>query len=309
MMDNRPQSPVFDTATSGLIYVGSTARTAEATFAVPAKTGARKRVIAMNEFDKTGYLGDGIRQFQHSTLDSFKQLFALCKEVCGFARAKILPLKGDRTNGQTVLACCLFVKILNGVEATHILSTYGLTHEGRIILRSALEGFFFLRATTSDAAFVTEFIKADEVNRLKLMRAARKYDKSPFLEIRQYATNEVIQAQEEKIEKEEIEEVNVWNVAQKYGLQHIYDSHYRLLSADIHVTARSMEQYMRTGATGSLESIDWGPQSEDVDQNLSLGIDILVRSLACMDGLFGIGIADELKTYTKRLETIQEGQD
>jgi hypothetical protein len=260
----------------------------------------------MHDFDRTGYLGKGIRQFQDSTLASFKPFFSLSREVCGFARAKLLQLKWDSADGQKVLSCCLFSKILNGVETSHILSTYGLTHEGRVILRSVLEGFFYLRATVSDAAFVKEYILADELTRLKLMEAARKHDRPPFLDINKYATDEVIRAQREKIKTQNIKELNLWNIAQKLGLQHIYDSLYRLLSTDIHASVRSLEQYMRTEATGDVESVDWGPQTEDVDQNLTMGIDTLVRSLECMDNLFHIGLGLELKTYIKQLEAIQK---
>ena len=60
------------------------------------------------------------------------------------------------------------------------------------------------------------------------------------------------------------------------------------------------------GATGDSESLDWGPQSADVPQNLSMGIDTLIRSLECVENLFAVRIRDELKTYMKQLETIQQ---
>jgi hypothetical protein len=268
---------------------------------VPGGKGA-----AMHDFDETGYLGEGIRQFRESTLASFKQFFTLSRTVCSFARGKILQLKVDHTDGQQVLSCYLFAKILNGVETAHILSTYGLTHEGRVILRSVLEGFFYLRATVSDTAFVQRYIQADELNRLTLMKAAKKYDQAPFSDIRNYATDEVIQAQQKKIEKQNIKKLILWDIVHKLGLLHMYDSLYRLLSTDIHASVRSLEQYMKTGATGDIESLDWGPQSEDVPQNLSMGIDTVIRSLECMDNLFVMGIRDELKTYMKQLETTQQ---
>jgi hypothetical protein len=68
---------------------------------------------------------------------------------------------------------------------------------------------------------------------------------------------------------------------------------------------RSLEQYLKTEATGDVESLEWGPQTEDVPQNLSMGIDILIRSLECTDNLFAMGIRGELKTYMKQLERIQ----
>ncbi len=205
-----------------------------------------------------------------------------------------------------MLSVCLFVKILNGVETTHILSTYGLTHEGRVILRSVLEGFFFLKATVSDAAFVDEYILADEINRLKLMKAAKNHNRPPFLELKKYATDEVIKALDRKIQKQGIKELNVWNVAQKLKLQYIYDSLYRLFSTDIHTGVRSLEQYMETGATGDLRHFDWRPHTEDVEQNISMGIDTLLRSLDALDDLFGMNIKDETHKYLKELEKAQD---
>ena len=37
-----------------------------------------------------------------------------------------------------------------------------------------------------------------------------------------------------------------------------------------------------------------------------MGVDTVIRSLECMDNLFGMGIRDELKAYMKHLETIQQ---
>jgi hypothetical protein len=262
----------------------------------------------MHDFDETGYLGQGIRQFQNSTLAKFDPFFAQCRDVCRFARITILKLKFDNTDLQKVLSCCLFAKILNGVETTYILSTYGLTHEGRVILRSVLEGFFFLRATLADKPFARKYVLDDELKRLKLMEAAKKYDRPPFLEIRRYATDEVIRTQREKIKQHKIQKLNLWEIAHGLGLQHLYDSLYRLLSTDIHTGARSLEQYMRTGAAGDVESFDSGPQTDDVEQNLSMGIDILTRSLECLDNLFVLSIADQLQSMMKRLEKIQSSQ-
>jgi hypothetical protein len=54
----------------------------------------------MHDFDKMGYLGGGIRQFQQSTFTSFNQFFTLSRDVCRFARAKVLQLKWDKTEAK-----------------------------------------------------------------------------------------------------------------------------------------------------------------------------------------------------------------
>src|SRR5262249_9171019 len=124
--------------------------------------------------------------------------------------------------------------------------------------------------------------------------------------IRKYATDEVIEAQRDKIKKQKIEKWNLRNIVQELGLQFMYDSLYSLLSTDIHASVRSLEQYLKTEAMDDVESLDWGPRSEDVPQNLTMGIDTLIRSLECMDNLFAMGIKDELRNSMKQLETIQQ---
>jgi len=256
------------------------------------------------DFNEKGYLGEEIRHLQESVKERYQMSFNLLEDLNLYSQSKKSIIKANSEDGQQVISMSLFARILNGVQSVQILSTYGLTQDARVILRSLLEGFFILAKIVKDKSFVQEYVNEDEINRLILMESSRKYSGPLFASVREIATDDSIKSLREKKDKG-IRRINIETLAKDVGLPEFYDSLYRLLSVDVHCRVRSLEQYVRTDSEGEIRDVDWGPQYEDVDLNLIIAMDILLRCWGAMDHLFHLSIGEDLKEYMRKLERIQ----
>lgn len=259
----------------------------------------------VSDFDRKGFLGDEIQESKASVVKSYQKLFDLFYELNEYSQEKKFEIQPHDQNGQEVLSACLFIRILNGAQAACILSSHGLANDARVVLRSILEGLFILTKMVKDPSFVREYVGADEVKRLKIIRAAHSSSHPVFAEAKNSATDEVIESLQHRIDKEGFTELNVKNIAESAGMGLYYESVYRPLSDDIHTAVRSLERYVGTDSEGDLDRIEWGPQFGDVPMNLPMAIDVLLRSWQAINNLFKLGMESKLRTYMKRLETVQ----
>jgi hypothetical protein len=237
-----------------------------------------------DDFNDRGFLSEHILNYRKTVLEKHKRFFRLVENLNVYSQKKKFNLQADRDNGQQVLALSLLAKILNDVQSVYILCSYGITQQSRIVLRSTLEGFFLFAKIASDPSFVNEYIQADLINRINIMKASQKYPGGPFADVKSIATDGAIQELEKQRKDDRIHRVFIEEVANSVGLGVYYDSVYRLFSQDVHVQARSLEEYVSTDNEGNIASIEWGP----------------------IDHLFHLGVQSSMEEYKKELVSIQQ---
>ena len=117
------------------------------------------------DFNEKGFLGTAIVEFSKSVEEHYAAFFEACSRINELAHAVKFELEVHNKDGQEVLAATLFLRLLNGFQATVILSRLGLVTEAKIVLRSALESLFILRLLCKDEKFLAEYVGSDEVRR------------------------------------------------------------------------------------------------------------------------------------------------
>ncbi len=264
------------------------------------------RSLSNNDFNEKGFLGEEIQNFQQSVLEKYIKLFDLVRQLNLYAQGKKFDLAIDPDNGQQVLSISLLTKILNDLQSVYVLCTYGLTQQSRIILRSTLESFFLLAKLVTDPSIVTQYINADIINRLNIMKTSHKYHGPLFTDIQNIATHDKIQELEKQKKSENIKPLKIESIAQSIGLGAYYDSVYRILSQDVHSQVRSLKQYVSTGVEDEIQNMEWGPREEDVPTCLAIGVDVATRSWMAIDEFFKLGIQSKLYDFLKDLEIIQQ---
>jgi hypothetical protein len=127
----------------------------------------------MTSFENAGFLSEQTDEFRQQHLSRYKELFSLAYDMNLAAHDRI---RGCQVNGndlQHLVSICLYFRILNSFASTVILSEKGMCHDAEVIARAALEALFFLKRCAEDTAFVDEFVKSDQQQRLKLMNVAK----------------------------------------------------------------------------------------------------------------------------------------
>jgi hypothetical protein len=110
------------------------------------------------DFNEKGFLGTAIDEFSKSVQIQYARFFQLSHQINELAHATKFELQVHNLDPQEYLAATLFLRLLNGFEATVILGTKGLLFEAKVVLRSVIETLFILKLLCKEEAFALEYL-------------------------------------------------------------------------------------------------------------------------------------------------------
>ena len=252
--------------------------------------------------DKKGFLGNEINKASKKIYDDNKDCFDFCYDLNTYAHKTMFEFKLHNKDGQECVSVALFIKALNGFQAVVILTKLGLVIEAKILLRSLIEALFLLKIVCEDKDFVPEYIRTDEINRLKLMRIAWDSSHPVFKPLKENVTGEMIKSLESKIKKDCISSLRIEQLAIKAKMKDWYDSVYRLLSSSVHTNPRELDNYVTVDENGDIKSFVWGPRETDVGLILYTSAEILITTLTLMSKLSSLDKEKTLDNFKTRLD-------
>jgi len=259
----------------------------------------------VKDFDEKGFLGLQARDFALEISRKYKDWFDLCSEINSFAQRSKYELTIHNMDGQEVISACLFLRILNGFQACVILAGWGLVVEGEVLLRSMFEALFIMKACMKDEDFMREYVKTGQVQQLRLMNAAFKYDADIFMETRKYVSKEKMEELRNRKKRKEIKELNVSKVAEKAGLELLYDSAYRLLSDSVHCGPKSLENYIQeTDNAGRINALNVIPINVELNVVFMNATQVMFFALDAIFECFKINRKKEIETLDLRFQNL-----
>lgn len=253
------------------------------------------------DFDEKGFLGTTIIEFSNSVYKKHSDFFDTCYRINELGQEIKFKFEIHKEDIQESLAAPLFIRILNGFQAVISLAKLGLVFDAKVVLRGALEALFLLKAVCENEKFSKEYIQTDKLRRLKWMELAHANKHSIFNSAREYATPDIIKTLKTEIAKYKIKKFSTEDVAKKAKLAMMYDTDYRLLSAEVHSIPFAIGTYYFVDRNKETDELPWGPSDSDIEYVLFVAIRIVFISLVSTARLFGIE-AD----YEKRLEEIDQ---
>jgi hypothetical protein len=256
------------------------------------------------DFNEKGFLGTAIDEFSKSVQLQYAGFFQLSHQINELAHAAKFELQVHNHDIQEYLAATLFLRLLNGFEATVILGTKGLLFEAKVVLRSVIETLFILNLLCKEEAFALEYLGSSKVQSLKWMNIAHESQDPNFESLRQYATPQVMEALRKEIEQHGLKKFEVEPIAKRGDLHHIYNAQYRLLSEQVHCLPISLDPFMVESQEGELTSFDWGPKHEDLDFILFTNVQALLIALESVTTFFSLDKSGELKKMDKALTAL-----
>lgn len=253
------------------------------------------------DFNEKGFLGASIVEFSKSVEQKYEPFFETCYHVNTLAQDTKFKFNIHNRDGQEVIAATLFIRVLNGFQGVVVLARMGLATEAKVVLRGTLEAFFLLKLTCDEERFAIEYIQSDKVHRLRWMNIAHQSSGQMFDSTRRYATPEIMRTLQDEINKHGIKEWKIEDIARRANLHELYDSDYRLLSAEVHIIPRSLENYTHTDSSGAIVDFPWGPSDDDLGYILFTAVRILFNSLVCTTKLFEVDILEQCAGIDQRL--------
>ena len=217
----------------------------------------------------------------------FRVLERNITEVRSFASAQEVREQNTDEERQKIIALVLAARILEISEAALLVMKSGMSNEAETLFRVFLDAYFVIANVCSEASFVANYFKSDEMARLKLMNAAKKHGSELFKAINEYATEALHEAIHKKTAEENIQAFNSYLYADNIGCTEIYDSMYRMASGSLHTTPRSLEKYVEEDGDGTVIFVKDYPLEGNIPMR---AIDIayfLIKVLSGLREVFG----------------------
>jgi hypothetical protein len=257
-------------------------------------------------FDNHGFLGKQSTAIIEGIKRRYVDYFSLCHELNSYAENSKSKFEVHNKVGQEVIAACLYIKILEGFQATVLLSERGLNSEVKVMIRSILEALFLLRVCCKDEGFIPTFVLTDELKRLKIMNISHQYSEGLFSALREYATDEIRNELKTRIDEKNINDLHISELARNAEMAGDYDTVFRYCSEYVHSSPRSLEKYVKIDINGNISELLHAPDEEDMELNLLTIADYLIKALHCMFILFKIDNNNDLQEFNNNIARLYE---
>lgn len=219
-------------------------------------------------------------------VEDHSRVFEALEEIIKKCRSFVLAanMNGQNTDKdrQKIIAVVMAVRILEITEAAFLILKNGMSNEADTLFRVFLDAYFIFANTCIDPEFVVEYFRSDEAVRLKIMNAAGKHNSEFFKALNEYATPELKEDLKQKIKDENIRGFKSEEYARRADCAEMYDSMYRLMSAPLHTTPRSLEKYTEEDQNGTITKVKYYPVEAEIPQR---AYDFAYHLIKVMGGL------------------------
>jgi hypothetical protein len=232
----------------------------------------------------------------------FKELEAIIGACRAFVTSANITGQDTEQEKQRIIALVLGIRLLEISEAALLVIRSGMSNETNTLFRVFLDAYFVYANVCTDPGFIVGYFKSDEAARLNLMNSAKKHDSDLFKRINAYASDQLKNDLKQKIAEENIHAFNTYAYANNVGCSDLYDSMYRLMSAPLHTTPRSLQKYVEEDTLGNIIEMKYHPTEDDIPQRIYDFAYYLLKVLRGLKETFGLLNAEEIEAMTRRLE-------
>lgn len=217
-------------------------------------------------------------EFSTEVRAAYEDLFKLLHRVCRRAREFLSEFSLEPDDVQGILVGSYFSRCIDNARAAVTLSEQGLLTPSRIILRTALESQFCMRACLS-YAFCERLIAADMVKRGKMLKKFEqlsKISKVPVPGLDKMLSSDRIAGFREKLAQTEASDIPIVEIAKAAGCYDLYIGVYATLSSSVHSSVHDIEGQVVFSDDGQIEAFSRAPDIKDVPFMLVGAIEVLL---------------------------------
>lgn len=236
----------------------------------------------------------------------FDALSRSITEFRAFAASREVEGQASEDEKQKVIALILAARLLEVAEAAFIVMQHGMSTEANSLFRVFLDAYFVFGNVCSRQDFVGEYFKSDEADRLKLINASRKHSSGLFKPANEGISEAHRLGLKGRVEGEKIQAHNSYDYAVKIGCEEIYDSMYRIHSAETHTAPRALERYAVEDVSGVVLSARDAPSEGDIPQRLCDFAYFIIKALSGLREVFGCLDKEEIDRLLEDLNKVRK---
>ena len=264
-----------------------------------------------------GFLGKEAKKISQQIFEEYEDFFELFYKINNFSENTKSEFIISQNNGQQLVSYCLFLKILEGVQAVSILIERGFDLEIATLIRGNFESYVLLKLCCCDEEFSQKYILKSFDDRLKFVEKAMKYKEedesySKFLErlekdegVENYISKlkDIMSQTTVTINREDFK---IYNLAEKAGEIPLYRSLYHLTSNAAHSSPIAIENYILEDSDGELLGFNHGPSTKRIKTYLVTITESLFVSLKVVCDFFKIDKDTEIEEMHAELLNLHE---
>ena len=219
-----------------------------------------------------------------TTHSRWPEYFAIADRSLAICRSYRPKFHIHPDHPQKVYAAAFFAKLLRDAEAALLLLRHGMTSQARSLLRVGIECEITLAKCCKEPEFYKAYMIAAEQERLRLLKGIRRIKSGDFDDLKEEITEEKVMKLGETLQGAPEKKLDQW--ATLVGMDSLYQTGYRLYSADVHSGARCLPQFLKYDESGFAAEANWAPDEFDFRAELTEVSRVALNGLGLIGPLF-----------------------
>lgn len=264
----------------------------------------------MKQFEKRGFLSLNYRTGLKRLTENGEALTQLLLGLMETGWQLQYELEVDRSNLEKIHSVTLYARIINSVQASHLLAVYGLGPQSSNQCRVALECLFQLAALNKNKAIFSRLMRSNLQDQLSYIENVMQH-----MSQRKDAAADRLRDLEQEIKKlkdritllqeKQIEQMSqVKAIAKEADMLSWYDLLYGRLSCDTHPTLVSLQEHLHISDGSELSHFTNEPNFENFLSNTYCCIRVLCRAIQEIYIAVDEHPSEVLDQYIKKLDEL-----
>jgi hypothetical protein len=251
---------------------------------------------------------EDIKENRIKIAQKYKDISDLCDDIIKFSIIIGSEINLNIENPQEKVSACLYLRIIDGVQAAISLIMQGFSYDAWVVIRSILEAFFIFKKCCLDKEFTLRYLQSDDLEYKKLVNVAlgipegdlpQREDYSPEEMREQF--NKINSNLKKAIEQHQVKKLIKDQIATDVGLSDFYNFCYRPASGYTHASPRTLEKYLKIDELNNVWRLVLEPDDNAAKAHLIGLSGLLLVSIRSICILFGLQRDDSIHDFEKRI--------
>jgi hypothetical protein len=222
--------------------------------------------------------------FAQHLVAAHQPFFEVFTQASTAANNVLTRLEVDRTDNMQLYLACAFARLCEACQAAAYLAARGFTQETAVEVRVALEALLKMKAAIVKPDFAEDVINSDLFEQRKLVNLVLNGEAGdltpenrPEVEVRKAEI-------EQEIATRNARKISIEEIAREVDGLGLYHNVYRLTSSNVHVSPRSLGQYLRLHPeTGHPEQVVYGPSDAYAEIHVCTVTEFLLIAISLLE--------------------------
>lgn len=239
----------------------------------------------MKQFEKRGFLSLNYRTSLKRFTENGEALTQLLLGLMEIGWQLQYEIEVDSSNLEKIHSVTLYARIINSVQASHLLAVYGLGPQSSNQCRVALECLFQLAALNKNKAIFGRLMRSNIQEQLNYIKNVRQHisqqENININRLRDFDQKiEKLEGQIDTLHKSHVEQLSkVRSIAMEADMLPWYELLYGRLSCDTHPTLVSLQEHLHISDGSELSHFTNEPNFENFFSNTYCCVRVLCRAI------------------------------